>query len=98
MLATARSRHSTRLGHSMKKTLLACSVLAVFSGAAFAADMPTPPPAYAPVYKASPPAPTFTGRYIDGGVGYGVSNIDHNGEILPGGVPLTATTTSGGRG
>ena len=82
----------------MKKILLACSVLAVFSGAAFAADMPAPPPAYAPVYKAPPPAPTFSGCYIDGGVGYGVSNIDHNGETIPGLVPTSSSTTSGGRG
>ena len=82
----------------MKKTLLACSVLAVLSGGAFAADMPAPPPAYAPVYKAPPPAPTFSGCYIDGGVGYGVSNIDHNGETIPGLVPTSSSTTSGGRG
>jgi outer membrane immunogenic protein len=80
----------------MKKTLLACSVLALLSGSAFAADIPAPTPAYAPVYKAPPPAPSWTGCYISGGVGYGVSNIDHNGEL--GGVALTATTTSGGRG
>ena len=82
----------------MKKTLLACSVLAVLSGGAFAADIPAPPPAYAPVYKAPPPAPSFTGCYIDGGVGYGVSNIDHNGETIPGLVATSSTTTGGGRG
>jgi outer membrane immunogenic protein len=82
----------------MKKTLLACSVLAAFSGAAFAADMPAPPPAYAPVYKAPPPAPSFTGCYIDGGIGYGVSNIDHNGVVIATGAPTSASTTSGGRG
>jgi outer membrane immunogenic protein len=82
----------------MKKTLLACSVLAVFSGAAFAADIPAPPPAYAPTYKAPPPPPIWTGCYINGGVGYGVSNIDHSLETLPGTVPISSSTTSGGRG
>jgi outer membrane immunogenic protein len=80
----------------MKRAIVACSLLAALSSAAFAADLPTPPPNYVPV--AAPPPPLFTGCYIDGGVGYGVSNIDHNGETIPGLVATSSTTTSGGRG
>jgi outer membrane immunogenic protein len=58
-----------------------------------AADMSPPPPAYkAPL----PPAPTWTGCYIDGGVGYGMWNQDHS-VTNPAGV-TTVTTTDGGRG
>jgi outer membrane immunogenic protein len=85
----------------MKRTLVASLVFALTSGVALAADMPPPvnPPVYPPVYKAlPPPGPTWTGCYIDGGVGYGLSNIDHNFESLPGPVPMSSTTTNGGRG
>ncbi len=72
-------------------------VLALASGVALAADLS--PPVYAPVYKTPvPPAPTWTGCYIDGGGGYGVSNIDHNFETFPGLAAISSTTTNGGRG
>ena len=44
------------------------------------------------------PAARWTGCYLDAGVGYGMWAQDRTGEFLPGGVPLTATETSGGRG
>jgi outer membrane immunogenic protein len=80
----------------MKRFLLASTfALAVASGSAFAADMSPPPPAY----KAPPPpAPTWTGCYIDGGVGYGMWNIDHTTETIPGLVQLSPSQTDGGRG
>ena len=81
----------------MKRTVVACSLLAALSTAAFAADLPTPPPNYVPVPPPPPPA-IFTGCYIDAGVGYGVSNVDHNGETIPGNVATSSSTTSGGRG
>ncbi len=84
-------------GHTMKRTVVACSLLAALSTAAFAADLPTPPPNYVPAPPPPPPA-LFSGCYIDGGVGYGVSNIDHNGETIPGLVATSSSTTSGGRG
>jgi outer membrane immunogenic protein len=80
----------------MRRTIVACSVLAALTGAAFAADMPLPPPNYVPV--AAAPPPMFTGCYVAGGIGYGVSNIDHNGETIPGLVATSSSTDSGGRG
>lgn len=66
--------------------------LAMASGTALAADLYQP----APLYKAPPmPAPIYswTGCYLDGGIGYGLWNENHT---LPG----TGTTwsTSGGDG
>jgi outer membrane immunogenic protein len=68
-------------------------VVAGTFGAANAADMRMP-------LKAPPPPPTYswTGCYIDGGVGYGMWNQQVYGETFPGGVPLTATATNGGDG
>jgi outer membrane immunogenic protein len=84
----------------MKRAIVATVGLALASGAALAADMP-PPPVYPapPVYKAlPPPGPNWSGCYIDGGVGYGLSNVDHNFETFPGLASITSTTTNGGRG
>ncbi len=82
----------------MTRFLLASSfVLALASGSAFAADMSPPPP----VYKAPPPPPpTWTGCYIDGGVGYGMWNQDHYAETFPGPpfTQLDLSSTTGGRG
>ena len=80
------------------KTLLAASLtgLALLSGSALAADLPP-----APMYKAPPvvaPAYSWTGCYINGGFGYGVSNTDHWDETFPGLVPTTGRNTSGARG
>jgi outer membrane immunogenic protein len=80
----------------VKKLLLSSLAgLILTTGSALAADLSMPVKApYAP----PPPAVSWTGCYIDAGVGYGMFNQDHYGETLPGGVPLTATDTSGGRG
>ena len=67
------------------------------SGSAFAADMSPPPP----MYKAPPPPPpTWTGCYVDGGVGYGMWNQDHYAETFPGPpfTQLDLSSTTGGRG
>ena len=75
----------------MKKLLLAAVAGVVLAaGPAVAADLGRKAPAYIP------PPPTFTGCYVDGGVGYGLYNIDHSGQIL--GQQFTTETTSGGRG
>src|ERR1700692_4117059 len=81
------------------KTLLAASLtgLALLSGSALAADLPPAPQ----VYKAPPvmaPAYSWTGRYVNGGLGYGVSNTDHWLETNPGLVPISGRNTSGARG
>jgi outer membrane immunogenic protein len=47
----------------------------------------------------APPQPvSWTGCYVDGGVGYGMWNDQHYGETFPGLVRLTGTATSGGEG
>jgi outer membrane immunogenic protein len=72
-------------------------LLAAPLSAANAADMPYKVPAYTP-----PPAPTFswTGCYVDAGVGYGFWDQKHNGngEIDPGTPALASTVNSGGEG
>ena len=79
----------------MKKLLLAAvAVVVLAAGPAVAADLGRKAPAYIP--PPAPPPPTFTGCYVDGGVGYGLWNIDHSGQIL--GQQFTTETTSGGRG
>jgi outer membrane immunogenic protein len=81
--------------HAMKKILIATvAAVAMTSGAASAADMAMPvkaPIAPAPVY-------TWTGCYLDAGGGYGMTNLSHNGETVPGLVPVTPEDTAGGRG
>lgn len=61
--------------------------------AASAADMGIP-------YKAPPPPPraTWTGCYVDAGVGYGLWNQDLNEYVAATGAATTASTTDGGRG
>jgi outer membrane immunogenic protein len=79
----------------MKKLLLAAVALVVLAaGPAVAADLGRKAPAYIP--PPAPPPPSFTGCYVNGGGGYGLWNIDHNGEIF--GTTFTTETTSGGRG
>jgi outer membrane immunogenic protein len=81
----------------MKKLLIAsAAALGLSASSAFAADMGMP-------YKAPPPPPSmsWTGCYVDGGVGYGMWNQDHYDEISIASGPWTATdetVTSGGRG
>jgi outer membrane immunogenic protein len=78
------------------KRLLTASVLAIGTVySAYAADLR---PAYKSPPPAPPPPPSFTGCYVNGGGGYGLWNIDHNGEVTSTNTTLTSTTTSGGRG
>ncbi len=80
----------------MNRLLIASlAIFAVASGSAMAADMALPPP----VYKAPPPpAPNWTGCYVNGGGGYGLWNQDQYSETYPGLVAGGPTSTSGGRG
>ncbi len=74
---------------------IALALVAAAPVSALAADLPPP------AYKAPPPPPpavSWTGCYIDGGVGYGMSNTDHNLETFPGLAAVSSTTTNGGRG
>ncbi|MGH6675166.1 MAG: outer membrane protein, partial [Xanthobacteraceae bacterium] len=79
-------------GVSMKRLLIATvASIALGASSALAADL-------APYYKApSPPAPavSWTGCYLDGGVGYGMFSQD---EYLTAFGVSTATVTDGGRG
>jgi outer membrane immunogenic protein len=75
--------------------LVAGAILgALVAGNAMAADMAVK----APIMKAPAPAVSWTGCYINGGAGYGMSNIDHTLETFPGLVALNAGGTDGGRG
>lgn len=84
----------------MKKTFIASVVLgALAAGNAMAADMPLK----APMLKAPPPAFSWTGCYIDGGIGYGMWNQDHDITSAPRGATVPNTfnstdVTNGGRG
>lgn len=79
------------------KRLLTASVLVIATVcSAYAADLR---PAYRspPMAPPPPPAPSFTGCYVNGGGGYGLWNIDHFGNPDVDGF-TTNTSTSGGRG
>jgi outer membrane immunogenic protein len=77
------------------KRLLTASVLVIGTVcSAYAADLGRP--AYKAPPPVAPPPPSFTGCYLYGGGGYGLWNIDHDGETS--GATVTTTTTSGGRG
>lgn len=82
----------------MKKALLASlTTVALASGSAFAADLPSP----APVYKAPPPpAPVYswTGFYLGAGGGYGMFDADTTLVADPNGPPLSSTLNNAGRG
>ncbi|MGA7718520.1 MAG: hypothetical protein WCB33_21705 [Bradyrhizobium sp.] len=78
----------TRFGWAVASTLLIASM-----GAAQAADMSMPMKAPSPVA----PAPTWTGCYLDGGVGYSVWNNDHS-TTFAGGTTTSVTTREGGNG
>lgn len=79
-----------RFGWALVSALLITSM-----GAASAADMSMPMKAPPPVR----PMVSWTGCYLEGGVGYGMWNQDQYTETFPGLVQLgAATTTDGGRG
>ena len=97
LLTASRKLHNFHRGTNMKKLLLASIAgLALASGSASAADLARP------VYKAPPPPPppaySWTGCYVDGGGGYGMWNQDSFTETTAGLVPLSVSTTFGGRG
>jgi outer membrane immunogenic protein len=79
----------------MKKALITSALLGVFvTGSAVAADLP----AKAPMMKAPPPpAYTWTGCYLAGGVGYGMIDQEHDSQTLAG-VQTGPTVDTGGRG
>jgi outer membrane immunogenic protein len=69
----------------------------LIAGSAMAADMPAKAPM---LMKAPPMAFSWTGCYLDAGVGYGMWDQDHSTTTSFGGTPnlTTITTTDGGRG
>jgi outer membrane immunogenic protein len=81
-------------GVSMKLVLAALSA-GLLAAPAMAADMAVKAPM---LMKAPAPVYNWTGCYISGGGGYGMSNIDHTLETFPGLVAENAGGTDGGRG
>ena len=79
----------------MKKTLLALTAVAAMTGSASAADLGARPYAKAPM-----PAPVanWTGFYVFGGGGGGLSNADQSIVDTATGTPLTITQRQGGSG
>jgi outer membrane immunogenic protein len=77
----------------MKKLILAAAAVMVMAGSASAADM-------AVKYRAPPPAPVYnwTGCYVAGGFGYGVSDIDHYISSPGPAFGPAQSTDNGGRG
>jgi outer membrane immunogenic protein len=74
----------------MKELIAVLSATAALTVSAFAADLPLKAPVVVPVAS-------WTGCYIGGGGGYGVSNHD-NSYVTPTDVFLDLKTTGGGRG
>src|ERR1039458_5472305 len=60
----------------MKKLVLALSAVAAFTGSALAADLPARTYSKAPAVVA--PAPSWTGFWISGGLGYGMMEYQHS--------------------
>jgi outer membrane immunogenic protein len=81
----------------MLRRLLGVAAVSSFLaiGAANAADMGTP---YVPYKAPPPPAPSWSGCYLSGGIGYGMYNVDQTQESNPGFIAVTQTIDSGGRG
>jgi outer membrane immunogenic protein len=80
----------------MKKTLLALTAVAAFTGSAYAADLPARMP-----MKAAPPpvvATSWTGCYLGAGGGGGMYNNDSHLVTNPGLVRASTDLTQGGRG
>jgi outer membrane immunogenic protein len=80
----------------MKRLFIASAVaLALSASSAFAADLSVP------YYKAPPPLPppvSWTGCYVDGGIGYGMYTQTSHSEISATYVPIGAQVTNGGEG
>jgi outer membrane immunogenic protein len=79
----------------MKKLLLASVAVLALTGAASAADLAARPYTKAPMM---PVAPSWTGFYIFGGAGGGLSNSDQSVQTTVGAVPLTIAQRQGGSG
>ena len=79
----------------MKKILLALTAVAAMTGSASAADLAARPYVKAPVMA---PVANWTGFYIFGGGGGGLSNADQSIQSTVGAVPLTITQRQGGSG
>ena len=80
----------------MKKLVIALTALAAFTGSASAADLAARPYTKAPVAVA--PAYNWTGFYIFGGGGGGISASDQHVETTVGAIPLTIDQRQGGSG
>ena len=80
----------------MKKLVIALTAVAAFSAPAFAADMA----AKAPLRAAAPVAyaPSWTGCYVGGGGGYGLSNMETQQVIVPANVARNREFDQGGKG
>jgi outer membrane immunogenic protein len=80
----------------MKHFVLAALATGLLATPVMAADMAIK----APLMNAPPPAYSWSGCYISGGVGYGMWNQDHSITTAFGGVPNieTVENTGGGRG
>jgi outer membrane immunogenic protein len=79
----------------MKKILLALTAVAAMTGSASAADLAARPYEKAPMVA---PVANWTGFYIFGGAGGGVSASDQSILATPTGAPLTLTQRQGGSG
>ncbi|WP_167407022.1 outer membrane protein [Bradyrhizobium forestalis] len=79
----------------MKKILLALTAVAAMTGSASAADLAARPYVKAPV---AAPVANWTGFYVFGGGGGGLSNADQSVVDTLSGTPLTITQRQGGSG
>ncbi|WP_198964066.1 outer membrane beta-barrel protein [Bradyrhizobium sp. Y36] len=79
----------------MKKVLLALTAVAAMTGSASAADLAARPYVKAPV---AAPIANWTGFYVFGGGGGGLSNADQHVQTTVGAVPLTIDQRQGGSG
>lgn len=80
----------------MKKLVLALTAVAAFTGSAVAADLPARTYSKAPAPVAM--APSWTGCYVGGGVGYGMYNTENTQVDPVTGAFIAAEGTGGGRG
>ncbi|PDT89254.1 hypothetical protein CO669_16990 [Bradyrhizobium sp. Y36] len=95
---SVRSRllRQTKVGDfDMKKVLLALTAVAAMTGSASAADLAARPYVKAPV---AAPIANWTGFYVFGGGGGGLSNADQHVQTTVGAVPLTIDQRQGGSG